>query len=121
MSERIANGDFASDASWAITNSAWTISGGVATATGAAGDLLQTLSFAVEAGQAYEFSCTVGGASSSIAIFQDAAAVLDALYADTPAAGLLSFSGTALSGFDAILIRNLGGGAITIDNVSLIA
>lgn len=120
-SERIANGDFSSNASWTITNSAWTISGGVATATGPAGALLQILSFAVEQGGVYEFSCTVGGASSSIVIFPDAAGALDVLYADTPSAGLLSFSGTASAGITAILIANTGGGAITIDNVSLIA
>lgn len=118
-SERIVNGDFSSNSSW-TTNSAWTISGGVATATGA-GDLLQTLSFALEQGDAYDFSCTIGGSPASIAIFPDAAGVLDVLYADTPSAGLLSFSGTADAGITAILIRNTGGGAITIDNVSLIA
>jgi hypothetical protein len=119
--ERIANGAFASGASWTITGAKWTIGSGLATEAGTGNGLNQTLSQTITAGQPYAFSVSVGGSIQGLdIIFTSGGTPTETIYSGIPIAATISVSGWAAANFDGIRFQTTSFGSTTLDNVSLI-
>lgn len=122
--ERIANGGFASGASWTISNAAWSIGGGVLTSAGSGDGVAQSFE-TIQAGTTISYSFTVTSTTAPVAGFRfrltQGGVVTDAILAPITIAG--TYSGSSVTTAAANGVRFDAPNAITLvlDNVSLIA
>lgn len=125
--ERITNGGFANGSSWTITNVAWSIAAGIATAIECASlGLLRQDFTSVASGRTVAVTLSVGTNSTADTLtikFTSAGTPVQTIYSAIPSSSSqISLSVAASSAFDGITFSTGSlSSAITIDNVSVIA